>query len=570
MGTPYPTVPLYRYQYTKLTEQQILAALTSKAKAGPDSASPRYDGLAGQSLRIVTDGGPDLSYRFANANQLAVSEGAAGAVEAGYGALMLDQVLFISHLIPGTQRGYVVVIDQATNLATVFDLWFSGYQDKREVMRAVFFGYVDKPGSEVPTARQAFTNRAEGKGFHWTQDTGAETLEFYPSCAYSHFVELTRLDGEIGYCAPSDYVKISEHSYIYTRTESEFSGIFTAYVMDVDRQEQVGVRLGFNAADELEFYVFRGTGQWLGQIAQFEAFGDTSGAPVPRPDDSKGSRRVYRPIHTFDILTKEETAVAAKKHKLFEARPSGMAGNGSPPTNWLAGKSMTIRYDGGMTMDYQFVSADVLRWRPGSGGRWIETRYNAFSSMPGVILFGHVLEGAPDHDGHMVVVDFENGLATCHNGYLNNPYIANEANARTHFGYIEMDGVKTDKSKRHSFTDELLGHCVTWNYSPGITSMHLYSTPQTVSWIIFTPTGHGGMEWSGGAAFVKIREQLYFNYWLEEACNGHMASFLFDMRAMHDVGIGYHCGRDGLSMGPVGAHARHAGSFDIKRFARKA
>ncbi|HWJ69030.1 MAG TPA: MoaF N-terminal domain-containing protein [Sphingobium sp.] len=569
MGTPYPDVPLYRYPYTKLTEQQILARLTPKAKAGPESQSARYDGLVGQSLRIVTDGGPTLSYRFRSPTQLAVSEGEGRPIEAGYGALLQDHVLLITHLIPGTQRGYVVTIDQKTRLVTVFDLWFSGYQDKREAMRAIFFGYVDQPGSKPPAARQATTNRMEGKAFHWTQDTGAETLEFYASAAYSHFVELTRLDGKQGYCGPSDYVRISEELYIVTRTECEFSGIFTAYIVDLHRQEQAGMRLGFNGADELEYYLFRGKGEWLGQIAQFEPFGDVSGSPVARPDDSKGARRVYRPIHTMSKLTKEETARAAQKLKIFEARTS-MAGNGSDPTDQLAGKSMVVRYDGGPAMAYQFVSGDTLRWRANDRGDWTEARYQAWTSMPGTILFGHVLQNTPDHESHMVVVDFDNGLATCFNGFLNNPYIANEAGARTLFGYIEMDGVHTAKDQRHARTDELLGHAISWNYSPGLTSMHLYSTPQTVSWIIFNDNGAGGMQWSGSGDFVKIRENLYFVYWLEEACNGSLGTILIDMRTMHDVGISYHCDENGLRLSQVGAHARHAGKFDIARFARTA
>ncbi len=180
-------------------------------------------------------------------------------------------------MIPGTQRGYAVVIDQSTNLATVFELWFSGYEDNREVQREIYYGYVEQPGEDAPKARHITTNRIEGKGFYWKQDNGAETLEFYPSAAYSNFVELSRLGGELGFCAPSDYIKINEDFYIYTRTECEFSGTFTAYVMDLNRVEQVGVRLGFDANDALEYYVFRGKGEWLGQLAQFEKFGDESG-----------------------------------------------------------------------------------------------------------------------------------------------------------------------------------------------------------------------------------------------------------------------------------------------------
>ena len=35
---------------------------------------------------------------------------------------------------------------------------------------------------------------------------------------------------------------------------------------------------------------------------------------------------------------------------------------------------------------------------------------------------------------------------------------------------------------------------------------------------------------------------------------------------MHDVGIGYHCSKDGVRLNAMGAHARHAGRFDINRF----
>jgi hypothetical protein len=186
-------------------------------------------------------------------------------------------------MIPGTQRGYHVVVDQDTNLVTVFEVWFSGYLDNREVQREVYFGYVDAPGREAPQARHTPTNRIEGKGFYWKQDTGVETLELYPSTFYSNFVELTRFGGELSFCAPSDYVKINDEIYVYSRVECEFSGVMTLYVLDVNRVEQAGVRLGFDARDALEYYVFTGSGEWLGQLAQFEPFGDVGVPPAPAP-----------------------------------------------------------------------------------------------------------------------------------------------------------------------------------------------------------------------------------------------------------------------------------------------
>ena len=38
------------------------------------------------------------------------------------------------------------------------------------------------------------------------------------------------------------------------------------------------------------------------------------------------------------------------------------------------------------------------------------------------------------------------------------------------------------------------------------------------------------------------------------------------MRTMHDSGIGYHCGDNGLSLSAVGAYARLAGKFDVTRY----
>ena len=566
-GTPYPKEQLHRAAWTKLTPQQIAEKLKPAIASGPISASVPLSPPVGTSIRIVTDGGPTLEYRFGSkGGRASLIENGGVAVEVGIGVLnMQGEVDILAHLIPGTQRGYVVVTD-ASDMATVVEVWFSGYQDNREVQRQIYFGYRDRQGQAAPKARHARSNRLEGHGYHWTQDNGVETLDFYPSAAYSHFVELTRLGGELGFCGPSDYIKMNDEQFIYTRTECEFSGTFTLYALDLNRALQVGVRLGFDANDALEFYLFRGKGEWLGQIAHFEKFSDDSGDPVPPPAGSgKGARRVYRPLATLPKMSRAEVdAVVAKKTTAF-APSSIMAGNSLPTTRWLAGKTLTLRYDNGPVMDYRFDDVETLNWRKDGGG-WTKARYQAWESAPGVIIFGHLLEGAPNHDGHSIVADFHHGLVSCFNGYLNTPYFANEAGVKTLFGVIEMDGLTPPKYRRHHFTDELLGHVVSWTYQPNLSSMHLYSTPHSMSWIIFTDSGAGGLEWSGPAAYVKIRDGLYFMYWLEEACNGTLGTILINMRTMHDAGIGYHCGAEGLSMSSVGAIARHAGRFDVARF----
>jgi hypothetical protein len=427
----YPQAQMHRIAYTKLTTGQIADKLVAAA-AGPASASPLAGELAGKSLKIVTDNGPTLGYRFGSDNRLSVAENGSASVDAGYGALTLDHVTLLTHMVPGTQRGYNVVIDRNTNLATVFEIWFSGFEDNREVQREIYFGYVEEAGKRAPQARHSFTNRIEGKGFYWKQDTGVETLEFYPSTFYSNFVELTRLGGELGFCAPSDYVKIDDELYVYSRAECEFSGIMTLYVLDVNRVEQIGVRLGFDAGDALEYYVFRGSGEWLGQIAQFEKFGDVGDtvAPVPTPAAgasaatsaaplAKGARRVYRPMRNNWTMTKAE--VEATTVTAVFGGASAMAGNKSPISDFLVGKALTLRFDKGPVVEYRFDEMQKLRWRNEGESAWHEERYESWESAPGVIMFGHLLTGAPRHDCYKIVADFDHGLATCIHGTIGRP-----------------------------------------------------------------------------------------------------------------------------------------------------
>ncbi|HTU63694.1 MAG TPA: hypothetical protein VMF89_34760, partial [Polyangiales bacterium] len=134
----YPKEQMHRIRYTKLTEKQIGDKLVAAA-AGPRCASALSDALSGKSMTIVTDGGPTLAYHFTAKNRLSLIADAGPAVQAGYGALTLQRLVLFSHMVPGTQKGYQVIIDPVQRLATVFEIWFSGYSDNREIQRQIHF-----------------------------------------------------------------------------------------------------------------------------------------------------------------------------------------------------------------------------------------------------------------------------------------------------------------------------------------------------------------------------------------------------------------------------------------------
>jgi hypothetical protein len=574
--TKYPKEQMHRIKYTKLTKEQIDQKLMP-AVAGPGPASEFSTSLIGKSLKIVSDNGPVLTYAFKSRNKLAIAEGNSTAVESGYSALDLKQIIFFSHLVPKTRKGYGVFVDLKTNLATVFEVWFCGGQDSgglvldnREVQRQIYYGYVEAAGKEAPKARHGLTNRIEGKGFHWRQDNGIETLEFYASVVSSSFVELTRLGGELTFCGPSDYLKINDHMFIYDRTECEMSGIITMYALDLLTTKQVGMRLGFNEKDELEYYMFTGTGEIVGQLAIFEPFRDRGEKIVLGPTrpqtNKKGERPVYRPFRENQPMPEEEVYKAVQKSARVFAGGDAMAGNKMPPTDYLVGREFTVRYDTGAAWNYRFDDIKKLHWRREGETQWHEEVYEAFEPDDDLIFFAHLHSGTRPIECVQIVLDFANGLASCVDSKLGSKYMANEVSYRFIFGAVEMEGLEPPKYWRHAFTDELAGQAYTWNYSDNLTSMHVYSTPHSYSWTIFMESGAMGMQWSSPSQYAKIRKGVYLFSWVEEACNGGQGTIVINTKTMHDAGFSFSGGKNGLNLGTMGAYARHAGSFDVRKF----
>ena len=586
----YQRLQMHRIAYSDLSEEQVAQALRPAAN-GPGCKSPLSSVLAGKKLKIVTDeGGPVLEYHFRNGHDLELAEGGGKPVKAGYGALECRSLVMVSHMIPGTQRGYQFVVDQNSRLATVFEVSFSGYAAQetaeaaqakpkprapqlknghrnREVQRKVWFGYVDD-GTAAPTARHTYTNRLEGKGIYWKQDNDIEILEFYLSILYSNFIELTRFGGEMTVCAPSDYVMVNDHTFIYSRIECEFSGTYTLQVIDLFDLTQRGVRLGINEKDQLEYYMYTGKGEITGQAASFEVFGNNS---ETRP----GPRRVYRPIETFETLTDEQVKEQCLNHAhaFGDGQGSGAAGMGgyrTEPITHFAGKKLTARMDNGPVIEYQFVDGKNLKWRYEGNANWREAWYEMYEPDDELYFFAHLLDAEYPRSCAMVALDMKNGLSTIVKGTTGTPYRNNETHPTYYFGVFQMEGGPTPPTYvRHGWTDEMVGELVTWNYqkgNPGLTSMHFYATPNAYSWIIFQPDGSGGLQWSSPGWYSKLRDGVYIMAWVEEACNGTLGVICFNQRIMHDAGFGFHVGSNGLSLSVVGARARHAGKFDYKKY----
>ena len=453
---------MHRFKYTKLTKEQIAPKLVRTA-AGPQCVSEFTDVMVGKSLKIATDDGPILNYSFKDKNKLTFSENGGASVEAGYGALMLKQMVFFSHMVPKTWKGYNVFVDLDSNLVTVFEVWFCGGKDSqgqvlddREVQRQIYFGYVEVAGKKAaPKARHHTTNRIEGKGMYWKQDTGIETLEFYASVISSNFVELTRQVDDLSYCSPSDYILIDDNLFIYDRTECELSGIMTLYVVDLFTETQAGMRLGFNEKDELEYYMFRGTGKVVGHLTRLQPF-DEHGEKInlgmgaqTKPNQAapnpKGQRIAYRPARTFENLSEEEMYQAAEKSTIAwepdspRSQVSIVSAHIPPLSNLLVGREFTLRCDNdGPVWEYKVIDKETLHWRNKGEPQWHEEAYRAFEADERLVFFAHMHSGSRPRTSVKIALDLLNGLTTCILSKMGTEYYGNEVSYRVIFGVAEM------------------------------------------------------------------------------------------------------------------------------------
>jgi hypothetical protein len=570
----------FHFKYTPLTAEEIASKLKPAPAAA--SASPLSEALAGKSLKIVLDQGPTLEYRFESKDKLTLSEGGAAPVTAPYSAKELDGIILFTHMIPETVRGYGIIYDTKTSLVTAFELWFCGFEpDKREVWRHFMFGYVDT-GAPAPSERHALTNRIEGKGTYWKNDNGVEMLYFFPSVVWSSFVELSDPLGGITITAPSDYLKINDRLYIYSRVEQEYSGTFTLEVIDLFTVRHIGMRLGFDRNNELDYIVYYGEGEVTGQSTNLEPLTDY-GTEIPYTEEHrkrinpqiKGSRPSYRPRFMHRDFTQEEVDEIIKTNsRIFAGRSIMTSTNTMEASDYMAGKKFTLRYDDGPAWEYEIIDSKHLKWREEGEKDWHSELYEGYEAAKDIILFSHICTGSKPLRCLTQAVDFSRALTTCVDALLGGggkkPW---EVAHKAIFGVLEIEGGPTPPAvERHNFTTELVGKAYSWTYGEHMQSIHVYSTPESYSWTIMLPRNAGGWMWSSPCLYVKLRDDAYLMSWTEDACNGNQGTFILNPWIMHDGGFFFGIGDrnpDGkydLHLNALGAFARPLHGFDIMKY----
>ena len=539
----------------------------------------------------------ELKYEIADEKSLTVTENGK-TTEAAYKAMRFGDVIIMSHLLPGTDRGWHYVIDTRSWAVTAFETWFGitvpigmdlfgikkepdGWRDiPREIQRQMYFGWLDKGDNEKP-ALHTFTNRIEGRGLHWDFDTGYEILTFNPSVACTTFTELGKEMGGITMTNPCDYVRIDDELYVYARWEVEYSGKMWVEVLNFFDMNAAGLELGFEEDDSLTYRFHKAELEVTGDAAHLESIYDFGAekAPAAAPQNKKGARYAYRPMDIDVPMTHEEALqhAAESQHILGGGNNIMASGNNLPANYDLVGKKFKVWPDNekyaqapwsgekGKAWEYWFVSNETLKWRKG-GGKWKEAKYLCFQPDKHLYFFSHMLEGDPRYACCSQVVDFDTALTTTIVCGIGNWQSEWESGADVQFGTLEYGDLKAPFARRHQFTDELVGHCFAWAYSKQTSSIHVYSSPESYSWTIFSGDNSGGPTWSSPCFYIKLRPDVYLFQWVEERCNGSQGLVIMNRKIQHDGGFFYGVSHNGLMLNITGAYMRELGVFDIKKY----
>jgi hypothetical protein len=244
-----------------------------------------------------------------------------------------------------------------------------------------------------------------------------------------------------------------------------------------------------------------------------------------------------------------------------------MSPNTPPLSNLLAGKEFTLRFDNNAACwEYRVIDKKTLQWRNKGETQWHGETYRAFEADEKLVLVGHMHSGSRPRASVKIALDLLNGLTTCILSKMGTEYYGNEISYQTLFGVAEIEGVQAPKYIRHEFTDELVGHGFTRSWADDLTSMHLYTTPHSAAWTIYTEDQTLGMQWSAPCVYVKLRDGVYIFNLMEESCDGIETCIAINTKTLRVCGFNYEGTSAGVHLTVIGAIARHIGSYDVKHF----
>ena len=188
------------------------------------------------------------------------------------------------------------------------------------------------------------------------------------------------------------------------------------------------------------------------------------------------------------------------------------------PRNYeLTGRTFSFDMDDGCDFTLNFLSHTSLEWSC-CGEQAQKADYFCSKGDDTTYLLTYELEGTEKRTNHTWVIDLENWLVTRILSVIGeHPRYEFLITPRYEFGAIRRDGVEHKTYPRHSFTDEMSGNVVQWNYG-GMETVHVYYCsnfyritypPEKASSRVFNEAMAKLPSSDEPVAYIKIKEGMY-------------------------------------------------------------
>lgn len=200
-------------------------------------------------------------YCFRELHKLTWTEKGEEHTEYYQGHMSEPGVYFVQHIIKGSTppQCRTLVIDANTGLVTLCHARFGSRGEAREVTRKFYFGTIK---GCTPAKLHHFTSDLVGKAIEWTYHTVMPPIKHIYSSEYYYTYTMTRGNQCWMASNPADFIKISDHLYIFSFLEERQTGTQGLFLINIDTLHDIGGFIGINSQNSFECYTVGAKGQW--------------------------------------------------------------------------------------------------------------------------------------------------------------------------------------------------------------------------------------------------------------------------------------------------------------------
>ena len=226
--------------------------------------TPPFADLSSREIEIECDKLPPLNITFKSIHELVWL--ADGQLKTEYYESRKmpgdDEIYLIVFYCQGSipPTSYTIVADFETGLATVCIASFGVKVNPREAFRNFYFGLMK--GYKDPGRRHGLTSELIGKAILWTYHEKENVKVRHIYTAPLYYTYIMKKDNKIWVASnPADYIKINDHSYIFSFIEERQAGTQGFFLINSDLLHDVGSFFGLQATG-LECCTFGAKGEW--------------------------------------------------------------------------------------------------------------------------------------------------------------------------------------------------------------------------------------------------------------------------------------------------------------------